>query len=79
METLKIKLVDYLETLPTRTLVEVFLVTPARTIPVVVYSVIIQIIKHRKLNNLFQERFTIDTPFENQILGLNLGYFTIKL
>ena len=79
METLKIKLVDYLETLPTRTLVEVFLVTPARTIPVVVYSVIIPIIKHRKLNNLFQERFTIDTPFENQILGLILGYFTIKL
>ena len=58
METLKIKLVDYLETLQIQTLVEVFLETRAQIILVVVYSVIIPIIKHNRLNNLFQGRFT---------------------
>ena len=58
METLKIKLVDYLETLQIRTLVEVFLETRTLTILVVVYSVIIPIIKHNKPNNLFQGCFT---------------------
>ena len=58
MEILKIKLVDYLATLQTQTLVEVFLEIRAQIILVVVYSVIIPIIKHNRLNNLFQGCFT---------------------
>ena len=64
MEILKIKLADYLEILQTQTLVEVFLETRAQIILVVVYSVIIPIIKHNRLNNRFQGRFTFKLILE---------------